>query len=125
MQHSWIESIPMETASFGDGWEGRVVEGRFPLLKRLGSTENCGLYFTVLQGMQEAVIQLIATDEAQAETDIAQWTFAQSLLHPNLAKVFAAGRSVMDGNKLVYVVGEPSTTNLAVMIEGGRLEVRQ
>ena len=125
MQHSWIESIPMETASFGDGWEGRVIEGRFPLLKRLGGTENCGLYFTVLQGMQEAIIQLIATDATQAETDLAQWTFAQSLTHPNLARVLAAGQCVLDGKSLVYVVGEPSSTNLAAIIESGPIEVRQ
>ena len=125
MQHSWLELVPMETASFGELWEGRVVEGRFPLLKRLGGTENCGLYLTVLQGMHEAIIQLISTEDAQAETDIAQWTFAQSLSHPNLAKVLAAGRCVIDGKNLVYVVGEPSSTNLAKTIENGRLEAAQ
>ena len=125
MQHSWLELVPMETASFGEVWEGRVVEGRFPLLKRLGGTENCGLYLTVLQGLHEAIIQLISTEDAQAETDIAQWTFAQSLSHPNLAKVLAAGRCVIDGKNLVYVVGEPSSTNLAKTIENGRLEAGQ
>jgi eukaryotic-like serine/threonine-protein kinase len=125
MQHSWLESSPMETAAFGEGWEGRVVEGRFPLLKRLVGTENCGLYFTALQGMQEAIIQLIATDEAHADIDVAQWTFAMSLSHPNLAKVFAAGRCVLDGKNLVYVVGDQSSMNLAQMLEGGRLEVYQ
>jgi serine/threonine protein kinase len=112
----------MEMASFGDGWEGRVIEGLFPLLERLGGTENCGLYFTVLQGMHEAVIQLISTDAAQADTDIAQWNFAMSLSHPHLAKVFAAGRCVIDQMSLVYVVGERSSTNLAKTIESGTLE---
>jgi eukaryotic-like serine/threonine-protein kinase len=125
MQHSWLESSPMETAPFGEGWEGRVVEGRFPLLKRLVGTENCGLYFTALQGMQEAIIQLIATDEAHAIIDVRQWMFATELSHPNLAKVYAAGRCVLDGKKLVYVVGDQSSTNLAQMLEGGRLEVYQ
>ncbi|MGA8087941.1 MAG: protein kinase [Terracidiphilus sp.] len=113
----------MEMVSFGEGWEGRVVEGQFPLLERMGSTENCALYFTVLKGMQEAIIQLISTDDAQAKTDIAQWTFAKSLSHPNLAKIFAAGRCLIDGKSLVYVVGEPSSTNLAKTIESGRLAV--
>ncbi len=122
MQHSWIESIPMEKASFGEGWEGRVIEGRFPLLKCLGGTDNCALYFTILHGMQEAIIQLIATNEAQAETDIAQWDFAKSFSHPNLARLFASGRCVIDGMSLVYVVGESSSTSLAKTIEDGRLE---
>ncbi len=122
MQRSWLESSPMEMASFGDGWEGRVVEGRFPLLKWMGGTENSALYFTVLQGLQEAIIQLIQTDEAQAKTDIAQWDFAKSLSHPHLAKLLASGRCVLEGKRLVYVVGESSTTNLAKMIEGERLE---
>jgi len=125
MQHSWLESTPMQMAPFGDGWEGRVIEGRFPLLKWMGGTENSALYFTVLQGMQEAIIQLISTDDAQADMDIAQWTFAQSLSHPNLVKVFAAGRCVIDETTLVYVVGERSSTNLAKMIESERLAADQ
>jgi protein TonB len=116
MSH-WIELVPMGTASFGNGWEGRVVEGRFPLLKRLGGSENCGSFLTVLQGLQEAVIQLIMPDGTEADTYIAQWEVARGLSHPHLAKMFAEGRCVIDHNDLVYVVTERPYSTLSNIIQ--------
>ncbi len=111
----------MEKVSFVDGWEGRVIEGRFPLLERLGGNENCGSYFTVLQGMHEAIIHLISTNSAEADAATVQWQFAMSLSHPHLERILAEGRSVIDGKEVVYVVCERSTTNLAKTIESGAL----
>ena len=111
----------MEIATFVDGWEGRVIEGRFPLLERLGGNENCGSYFTVLQGMHEAVIHLISTNSAEADAATVQWQFAMSLSHPHLERILAEGRSVIGGKEVVYVVCERSTTNLAKTIESGAL----
>ncbi len=116
MSH-WIELVPMGTASFGNGWEGRVVEGRFPLLERLGGSENCGSFLTVLQGLREAVIQLILPGDAEAETYIAQWDFARALSHPHLAKLFAEGRCVIDHDDLVYVVTERPYSTLSNIIQ--------
>ena len=107
----------METACFGNGWEGRVVEGRFPLLERLGGTESCASFRTVLQGLQEALIQLILPGGAEVETYIAQWDFAKGLSHPHLAKVLAEGRCVIDRNDLVYVVTERPYATLAMVIK--------
>jgi len=104
-----------------DGWEGRVVEGRFPLLKRLGGNENFGSYLTVLQGLHEAVIELISTDSAQEDADLAQWDLAMSLSHPHLEKILARGRCVIDAKALVYVVSERCSTNLAKTIESGSI----
>ncbi|MGA9584157.1 MAG: TonB family protein [Terracidiphilus sp.] len=116
MSH-WVELVPMGTASFGNGWEGRVVEGRFPLLERLGGSENCGSFLTVLQGLQEAVIQLILPDSDEAESYVAQWDFARTLSHPHLARLFAEGRCVIDRNNLVYVVAERGSTTLSNIIQ--------
>ena len=118
----WIELVPMEIASFGNGWEGRVVEGRFPLLKRLGGSENCGSFLTVLLGLQEAVIQLVLPGDAEAETYLAQWAFARGLSHPHLAKVFTEGRCVIDRKDLVYVVTEHSNATLSKIIQSGTLK---
>ena len=112
----------METASFGNGWEGRVVEGRFPLLEWLGGSGNCGSFFTVLQGLQQAVIQLILAGGAEADAYIAQWDFAKSLSHPHLAKVLAAGRCVIDGSDLVYIVTERSYATLSKIIQSRALK---
>ncbi len=107
---------------FGNGWEGRVVEGRFPLLEWLeGAGTSCS-FLTVLQGMQEAVIQLTLAGSAEADAFIAQGNFAMTLSHPHLAKVFAAGRCVIDGRDLVYVVTERPYATLSKMIEDRRLK---
>ena len=108
----------METVSLGGQLEGRVVEGRFPLLECLSASGNCSSFLTVLQGLQEAVIQLISTDRAEADECIAQWDFAMALSHPHLTRVFAAGRCVIDGNDVVYVVTERSYATLSKIIRG-------
>ncbi len=107
----------MGTAAVGNGWEGRVVEGRFPLLERLGGSGNCVSFLTVLQGLQEAVIQLISTDAAESDAYIAQWEFARTLSHPHLAKIFAAGRCVIDQSDLVYVATERPYATLSKTIQ--------
>jgi TonB family protein len=117
----WIELVAMETVSFGRGLEGRVVEGRFPLLERLGGSGNCGSFFTVLKGLQEAVIQLILTGGPEGDAYIAQWEFAMALSHPHLAKVLAAGRCVIDRTELVYVVTERSDATLSKILRSRKL----
>src|ERR1700739_3789193 len=107
----------MATGSFGNGWEGRVVEGRFPLLERLGGAEIYASFLTVLQGLKEAVIQLVLPRGDESETCLAQWEFARGLSHPHLAKVFAEGRCVIDRNDLVYVVTERPYATLSQTIE--------
>ena len=83
----------METASFGSGLEGRVVEGQFPLLERLEGSGNSVSFLTLLQGSKEAVIQLISPDGAEADAYVAQWEFAKVLSHPHLTRVFEIGRA--------------------------------
>jgi TonB family protein len=107
----------METATFGNGWEGRVVEGRFPLLERLEGSENCVSFLTVLKGLQEAVIQLISTSGGEGDTHIAQWEYASTLSHPHLTKIFATGRCTIDPSDLVYVVTERPYATLSQTIQ--------
>src|SRR5579871_5504990 len=112
---------PMNVATFVNEWEGRVVEGRFPLLERLAGTDYRAAYLTALKGMQEAVIHLLHLEDAEAEAALAQWEFAQSLHHPFLEKILAMGRSSIDGEEVVYVVSNRFSTSLAKTIEKGVL----
>jgi len=107
----------METASFGSGLEGRVVEGQFPLLERLEGSGNSVSFLTLLQGSKEAVIQLISPDGAEADAYVAQWEFAKVLSHPHLTRVFEAGRCVINGSDLVYVVTERSHATLSKIVQ--------
>jgi len=121
----WLEFSLMETTSFGRGWEGRVVEGKFPLLEWLGGSGNCGLFFTVLRGMQQAVIELKLSDGAEADAYLAQWKFAMGLSHPHLVKVIAAGRCSLYGSELVYVVKERCGGTLSKLIRSGSLQAER
>lgn len=118
----WIELVSMEKVSFGNGWEGRVVEGRFPLLEWLEGTETSCSFFTVLQGLQEAIIHLILADGAEADACVAQWDFAMALSHPHLIKALAAGRSVLHGRELAYLVTERSYSNLEKIVQSRALK---
>ena len=46
-------------------WEGRVINGRFPLRLYLGGSEHSAVYLTEING-SKAVIKLIPSDAAQA-----------------------------------------------------------
>ena len=106
---------------FGSGWEGRVVEGKFPLLEWRGGSESCGSFFTVLGGLQQAIIQLVLESDPEADAHLAQWNFAAGLSHPHIAKVLAAGRCVFDDTGLVYAVTESSDATLSRIIRSGTL----
>lgn len=113
----------MATASIGSGWEGRVVDGNFPLLEWLDGSGNCASFLTVLPGAHQAVIQLILTSGAEADAYLAQWNYAKTLHHPHLVRVVSAGRCVIDGSDLVYVVTERFHKTLAKNIQLRALDV--
>ena len=45
-------------------WEGRTVDGKFPLRRWLGGSDHSAVFLTDLGGSQKAVIKLIAAYEA-------------------------------------------------------------
>lgn len=111
----------MGIPSFGSGWEGRVVEGKFPLLEWRGGSESCGSFFTVLGGLQQAIIQFILASDPGADAHLAQWNFATGLSHPHIARVLDAGHCVIDDTELVYSVTEFSDATLSRIVRSGTL----
>jgi len=106
----------MSLVSICEGWEGRTVDGKFPLLEWLGGSKDRGVFLTVRQGIQTASIKLILAGVAEAEAYLAQWEAAKSLSHPNLTRVMETGRYTIDGNDLVYVVTERAEAVLSGII---------
>ena len=49
----------MKSGSICEGWEGRTIDGKFPLLEWLGGWAEQCVFLTVRQGMQTANIKLI------------------------------------------------------------------
>jgi TonB family protein len=87
---------------------GRIIDGRFTLLRWLGGTEQSSVFLTELEGhpAKNAAIKFTPANAVDAETRIAQWAAAQTLSHPHLMRLFHAGRCNVDRVDLLYVVTE-------------------
>ncbi|HTV83572.1 MAG TPA: TonB family protein [Acidobacteriaceae bacterium] len=98
----------VSSAYFGGDCIGRIIDGRFTLLRWLGGTEQSSVFLTDLEGdpARKAAIKLSRVNAVDAETRIAQWTVTRPLSHPHLMGIFHSGRCEIDGEDLLYVVTE-------------------
>ena len=101
-------------------WRGRTVGERFPLKTYVGGSEDSAVFLTTMSGVagesKETAIRLILADGLDAEKQLRQWKAAGELKHPNLIRIYEAGRSELDGVKLIYVIEEYAEENLAQIL---------
>jgi len=99
-------------------WEGRVVDGKFPLRQWLGGSDHSAVFLTDLPGQasQKAAIKLIETDAAAADRELSRLRSATELSHPHLIRIFEAGRSKMDGAPVLYAVMELAEEDLSQIL---------
>ncbi len=101
-------------------FEGRTVDGRFPLQNYLGGSDHSAVFLTTVTAdtgnRQQAAIKLVAVSPADADKQFANWTAARDLNHPNLIRIFESGRCEVDGTKLLYVVEEYAEENLSQIL---------
>jgi TonB family protein len=101
-------------------WEGRTVDGRFPLQNYLGGSDHGAVFLTLVQGgagdSEKAAIKLISADPADAEKQLLRWKGARELNHPNLIRIFEAGRCELDGTERLYVVMEYAEEDLSQIL---------
>ena len=71
-------------------WDGRIVNGHYPLRQFLGESEGTAAYLTEIHG-STALIKLLAADAANLRSQITSWKLAERLSHPNLVRVFETG----------------------------------
>lgn len=120
-----IESSSMRTATIRAEWEGRLLDGRFPLLEWLGGSEDRGIFLTVLKGIQRAAIKLYLAENLEADAHLTQWQTTKSLSHPHIAPVLEFGRCTIEGTELVYVVTELAERVLSQFIQDRPLKVTE
>ena len=100
-------------------WEGRVINGRFPLRLYLGGSEHSAVYLTEING-SKAVIKLISSDAAQAQ--LSRWELASKLSHPHLVRILDTGRWRADDEQdMLFAVMEHADENLAEVLPSRRL----
>jgi TonB family protein len=101
-------------------WEGRTVDGRFPLQSYLGSSDHSAVFLTVTQpggnDSKKAAIKLIPASAVDANHQFLRWKATSELTHPNLIRIFEAGRGELDGTELLYVVMEYAEENLSQIL---------
>ena len=99
-------------------WEGRVVNGEFPLQRLLGGSDRSAVFVTQYgQGAaQRAVIKLALAEPSKAGAQILRWKVATKLPAPGLIRIFQTGESKLDDNELLYVVMEFADEDLAQIL---------
>jgi TonB family protein len=101
-----------------ESWVGQLVDGRFPLLQSLGSSEYSAVFLTELreQESRKAVIKLISADAGDAKTRISRWEATARLSHLHLIRLFHTGQCEIDGVQLLYVVMEFAEEDLSQIL---------
>jgi len=103
-------------------WEGRVIDGKFPLRQWLGGSDHSAVFLTERSGgSQKAAIKLVpAQDGSQEHFDataqLSLWAGAARLSRPHLIRLFEYGRYQIDDTRLLYVVMEYAEENLAEIL---------
>src|SRR5450631_164967 len=98
----------MSTAVAHENWEGQIVDGKFPLVKWLGGSEQSNVFRTQMPGKpaQAVAIKLVTPEAGNAQNQVSRWELAATLAHPHLLRVFAAGQCKINNTPLIYVVME-------------------
>lgn len=105
-------------------WEGRVVDGRFPLQQYLGGSDHSAVFLTQLPGSrsEEAAIKLIEPKSAEVESELSRLRATANLSHLHLIRTMETGRCQIDGGPVLYVVMECADDNLAQILPERALE---
>ncbi|HTV57647.1 MAG TPA: TonB family protein [Verrucomicrobiae bacterium] len=98
--------------------EGQIADGRFPLIRYLGGTEHSAVFLTECaeSGDRKAAIKLIPAPPGNCEAQLTRWRLAAKFSHPNLLRLFHAGRCDLDNASMLYVVMECADENLAEIL---------
>jgi TonB family protein len=97
-------------------WEGRSVGGKFPLRKWLGGTDHSAVFLTERPGAAKAAVKLIAVEAGAAEQELTRIHNTTRLSHPNLIRIFEAGRGQVEGESFTYVVMEFADEDLSQIL---------
>lgn len=109
----------MNAAHAPEPWEGRVVEGKYPLLELVGSGPRGSVFRTEFSGMngpQKAAIKIIPVDQASVEDQLSRLRFASQLSNRHLIKIFEVGQCQIKREPAIYVVMEYAEENLAQVL---------
>jgi len=99
-------------------WEGRVVNGVFPLRRFLGRSNHSAVFLTEYsaENLPNVAIKFVPADPLQTEAQLVQWGAAATLSHPHLLRIFDVGRCQFGGRGFLFVVMEYAEQTLAQIL---------
>lgn len=103
-------------------YEGRTIDGSFPLTKLLRPEGRSAFFSTSNGNGVPRVIRLIESHFDEDEI-LARWRGVTALDNPNVLKLEEFGQVVLDGTSLVYAVMEAVDANLGEVLNEQRLTV--
>ena len=107
-------------------WEGHVVNGVFPLLRCVGTSDHSGVYLTARPGHEDsphAALKLVPAIPTLTEAQLSHWNAAADLHHPHLIRLFDTGRCQLGDSQFLFAVMEYAEQNLAQLLAHRALTV--
>ena len=108
-------------------WEGRVVEGKFPLRQWLGGSEHSAVFLTESANLpsQKIAIKLTPVESGNTDTHLSHLALTKKLSHPHLIRTYECGSCRMEGSQLLYVVMECADDDLSQILPERALEPKE
>jgi serine/threonine protein kinase len=99
-------------------WEGKLVNGVYPLRRFLGASDHSGVFLTQqrTEDLRDVAIKFLPAESVQAEAQLVQWAATTALVHPNLVRIFDVGRYRANAREYVFVVTELAEQTLAEIL---------
>jgi len=99
-------------------WEGQIADNKYPLQQFLGGTGHSAVFLTQIPDPEprQAAIKLISAEVPAADRQLAVWSHTAQLSHPNLLRLFHAGRCRIADTSLLYVLMEYAEENLGQIL---------
>jgi TonB family protein len=99
-------------------WEGRLVNGAFPLRRFLGNSDHSVVFLTEYRPLDisDAAIKLVPADPQLASGTLARWRTLRALSHPHLLRVFDSGHCQISGHPFFFIVMEYADQTLAQIL---------
>jgi len=100
---------------------GQLADGRFPLRKLLGVSQNSAVFLTsepVQPGdpAPDVAIKLIPEDPSTSDLQLEHWRAAAALSHPGLLRIHHFGRCTIDGSPCLYIVTDRADEDLGQLL---------
>lgn len=105
-------------AEVRDNWEGRVINGIFPLRRFLGSSNHSTVFLTesAVEGFLNAAIKLMPADPQHSPAQLWQWNTAATFSHPHLMRLLDCGQCEIDAQAYLFVVMEYAEESLSQIL---------